>query len=395
MDEKKRAPKLRFKGFTDDWEQRKFGDLVFKLSKTSNIRSLPNITYDDIVSKENSLNKNITELTHGKKGIYFSKDDILFGKLRPYLENILLAKFNGIAVGDFWVFSPKDNNISSFLFDLIQTSRYKYISNLSSGSKMPRSDWNLVSKASFWIPAHREQNKIGKIFQLIDNLISLQQRKLEHLKLLKKAMLQQLFTNDKTPILRFKEFNSAWEQRKLGDLANILRGASPRPIKDKKWFDPNSKIGWIRISDVTAQNGKVYVLNQHLSKEGQKKTRVVHPQTLLLSIAASVGYPVITYIETGVHDGFVIFDHPQFNLDFMFFKLQEIQKFWNKYGQSGSQININSSIVANTKILIPTNKEQRYISIILTKVEKSITLQLQNINRFEQMKKFLLQNMFI
>ena len=79
----------------------------------------------------------------------------------------------------------------------------------------------------------------------------------------------------------------------------------------------------------------------------------------------------------------------------MFFKLQEIQKFWNKYGQSGSQININSSIVANTKILIPTNKEQRYISIILTKVEKSITLQLQNINRFEQMKKFLLQNMFI
>lgn len=93
-------------------------------------------------------------------------------------------------MGDFWVLSPKDNNISSFLFDLIQTSKYKYISNLSSGSKMPRSDWNLASKASFWVPIQQEQNKIGKIFQLIDNLVSLQQRKLKDIQLLKKLILK-------------------------------------------------------------------------------------------------------------------------------------------------------------------------------------------------------------
>lgn len=191
--EVKKAPVLRFKGFTNDWEQRKFENLVSRLSKTSNNESLPNVTYDDIKSKENSLNKDITELTHGKKGIHFNKDDILFGKLRPYLGNILLARFNGIAVGDFWVLSPKDNNISSFLFDLIQTSKYKYISNLSSGSKMPRSDWNLVSKASFWVPIQQEQNKIGKIFQLIDNLVSLQQRKLKLLRTLKSGLSFKLF----------------------------------------------------------------------------------------------------------------------------------------------------------------------------------------------------------
>ena len=191
--EVKKAPVLRFKGFTNDWEQRKFENLVSRLSKTSNNESLPNVTYDDIKSKENSLNKDITELTHGKKGIHFNKDDILVGKLRPYLGNILLARFNGIAVGDFWVLSPKDNNISSFLFDLIQTSKYKYISNLSSGSKMPRSDWNLVSKASFWVPIQQEQNKIGKIFQLIDNLVSLQQRKLKLLRTLKSGLSFKLF----------------------------------------------------------------------------------------------------------------------------------------------------------------------------------------------------------
>ena len=174
-------------------------------------------------------------------------------------------------------------------------------------------------------------------------------------------------------------------------MANILRGASPRPIKDKKWFDTNSRIGWIRISDVTSQNGRVYTLGQHLSKKGQEKTRVVSSQTLLLSIAASVGYPVITYVETGVHDGFVIFDKPKFNLDFMFFKLQSIQNIWNKYGQAGSQVNINSSIVANTSISIPNIEEQKRISILLKKIEENIYLQQRKLEQIKLLKKAMLQ----
>ena len=199
-------------------------------------------------------------------------------------------------------------------------------------------------------------------------------------------------SNDKkVPALRFKGFTDDWEQRKLGDMANILRGASPRPIKDKKWFDTNSRIGWIRISDVTSQNGRVYTLGQHLSKKGQEKTRVVSSQTLLLSIAASVGYPVITYVETGVHDGFVIFDKPKFNLDFMFFKLQSIQNIWNKYGQAGSQVNINSSIVANTSISIPNIEEQKRISILLKKIEENIYLQQRKLEQIKLLKKAMLQ----
>lgn len=186
-----------------------------------------------------------------------------------------------------------------------------------------------------------------------------------------------------------------WEQHKLGNMANILRGASPRPIKDKKWFDTNSRIGWIRISDVTSQNGRVYTLGQHLSKKGQEKTHVVSSQTLLLSIAASVGYPVITYVETGVHDGFIIFDKPKFNLDFMFFKLQSIQNIWSKYGQPGSQVNINSSIVANTSISIPNIKEQKKISILLKKIEENIHLQQNKINKLQELKRSFLQNIFI
>lgn len=70
----------------------------------------------------------------------------------------------------------------------------------------------------------------------------------------------------KTPALRFKGFTQDWEQRKLGELADIVRGASPRPIQDPKWFDESSDIGWLRIADVTEQNGRIYHLEQRISE---------------------------------------------------------------------------------------------------------------------------------
>ena len=95
------------------------------------------------------------------------------------------------------------------------------------------------------------------------------------------------------PAIRFAGFTDDWEERKLGEIADIVRGASPRPINDPKWFDDGSDIGWLRISDVTEQNGRIQHLEQHLSKLGQEKTRILTEPHLLLSIAATVGKPVI------------------------------------------------------------------------------------------------------
>ena len=122
----------------------------------------------------------------------------------------------------------------------------------------------------------------------------------------------------KVPAIRFKGFTDAWEQRKLGDLADIVRGASPRPIKDPKWFDIESDIGWLRISDVTEQDGRIHFLEQRISVAGQEKTRVLTEPHLLLSIAATVGKPLINYVSTGVHDGFLIFQNPVFERECMF-----------------------------------------------------------------------------
>ena len=164
-----------------------------------------------------------------------------------------------------------------------------------------------------------------------------------------------------------------WEQRKLGDLANIVRGASPRPIQDPKWFHKESNIGWLRISDVTEQNGRIYHLDQHISKLGQEKTRVLTEPHLLLSIAATVGKPLVNYIKTGVHDGFLIFLDPLFEREFMFQWLEMFRPQWKKYGQPGSQVNLNSELIRNQDILIPGNTEQQKIGSFFKQLDNLIT----------------------
>ena len=110
-----------------------------------------------------------------KKGILFEAGDVLFGKLRPYLQNWLLCQFMGIAVGDFWVFQPQIVS-SAFLYYLIQSEAYQSVANISSGTKMPRSSWLLVSETQFSIPKYKEATMIGEFFTSIDKNITLHQQ---------------------------------------------------------------------------------------------------------------------------------------------------------------------------------------------------------------------------
>lgn len=198
----------------------------------------------------------------------------------------------------------------------------------------------------------------------------------------------------RVPKLRFPGFTEDWEQRKLGDLAEIVRGASPRPISDPKWFDNDSSVGWLRIADVTAQDGRIRYLEQKISELGQEKTRVIKTPHLLLSIAATVGKPVINYVPTGVHDGFLIFLNPKFNILYTFWWLEMFREKWNKYGQPGSQVNLNSDLVKNQVINIPNEKEQEKISSFLESLDKIITLHQRKLDNLKLKKKALLQKLF-
>ena len=170
-------PEIRFKGFTDPWEQRKFEEIAVRSSVICSDDTLPRVEYEDIVSGTGRLNKDIYAKQSIKSGIAFHQGDVLYGKLRPYLQNWLLPTFDGLAVGDFWVLQPQ-NADSSFLYRLIQSRQFDEVANQSTGTKMPRADWKLVSKTVFSIPSNiSEQAAIGTYFTALDSLITLHQRK--------------------------------------------------------------------------------------------------------------------------------------------------------------------------------------------------------------------------
>ena len=162
--------------YTFSWEQRKFEEIAVRSSVICSDDTLPRVEYEDIVSGTGRLNKDIYAKQSIKSGISFHQGDVLYGKLRPYLQNWLLPTFDGLAVGDFWVLQPQ-NADSSFLYRLIQSRQFDEVANQSTGTKMPRADWKLVSKTVFSIPSNiSEQAAIGTYFTALDSLITLHQR---------------------------------------------------------------------------------------------------------------------------------------------------------------------------------------------------------------------------
>ena len=184
---------MMFTTSTFSWEQRKFEEIAVRSSVICSDDTLPRVEYEDIVSGTGRLNKDIYAKQSSKSGIVFHQGDVLYGKLRPYLQNWLLPTFDGLAVGDFWVLQPQ-NADSSFLYRLIQSRQFDEVANQSTGTKMPRADWKLVSKTVFSIPSNiSEQAAIGTYFTALDSLITLHQRELEKLQNIKKSMLEKMF----------------------------------------------------------------------------------------------------------------------------------------------------------------------------------------------------------
>ena len=183
--------------WTNDWEQRKFSDFAQResLFQTSSY-DCPSVEYEDVIVEEGCLNKDIRLKEVQKTGIKFDGTQVLYGKLRPYLHNWLNPDFMGVAVGDWWVLRPVEID-KNFLYRLIQTKKFDDVANQSSGSKMPRADWNLVSQSEFIVPTSlKEQCRIAEVFEGLDHLITLHQWKCYFYEIIR--------LND-------------WEQRKLGE----------------------------------------------------------------------------------------------------------------------------------------------------------------------------------
>ena len=362
-----REPRCFLGSFDFSWEQRKFEEIAVRSSVICSDDTLPRVEYEDIVSGTGRLNKDIYAKQSSKSGIAFHQGDVLYGKLRPYLQNWLLPTFDGLAVGDFWVLQPQ-NADSSFLYRLIQSRQFDEVANQSTGTKMPRADWKLVSKTVFSIPSNiSEQAAIGTYFTALDSLITLHQRKCVFLFGFFQAFISMIFTAS----------TFSWEQRKFSELVQIERGGSPRPIDDFITDAPNG-LNWVKIGDAPTQGNYITKTAEKIRPEGLSKTREVHPGDLILSNSMSFGKPYIMGIDGCIHDGWLLIRNTYgvFDLTFLCHLLGTPQML-SQYRSlaAGSTVNnLNKELVGNTYVTIPSITEQRALGAYLEQLDNLITL---------------------
>ena len=369
-------PKLLY----NDWEQRKFSDIATRESSVCTSASdIPSVEYEDVVAEEGRLNKDIRSKEVAKAGITFDGSQVLYGKLRPYLHNWLNPDFKGIAVGDWWVLKPV-NMDKNFLYRLIQTQQFDNVANQSSGSKMPRADWNLISSSEFMLPPSKEeQSKIGGYFDELDHLITLHQRKCEETKKLKKYMLQKMFPqNGQTvPEIRFAGFTDAWEQRKLGEIAiEILAGGD---IDKEKVVDDGT---YPIYANALTNDGIVGYYNDYYRVKAPAVTvtgrgEVGHAQARMTDFT-----PVVRLLAI------------RSNHDCYF--LENAINNQNVVVESTGVPQLTVPQLSSYDICFPKDiREEEKIGAYYKKLDNLITLHQHKCEQLQSMKKFMLQNMFV
>ena len=403
--ETKKAPIIRFRDFTDDWEQRKFDEIASRESSTGmSSEILPSVEYEDVISEVGQLNKDIAEKAVHKKGIKFDKIHVLYGKLRPYLHNWINPRFKGIAVGDWWVLKPVATD-KDFLYRLIQTKQFDDIANLSTGSKMPRADWNLVSKSEFMIPGElKEQHLIGQCFSNLDNLITLHQRKLDQLKTLKKYFLQNMFPakGEKVPRIRFKGFTGDWEQRKLVDIATMHARIGWQNLRTSEFLDDGD---YYLITGTDFKDGRIDFSSCHyVAKEryDQDKNIQIHNGSILITKDGTLGK--VAYISglnkpatlnAGVFN--VVIKANDVDEKYLYHYLAGpfLMDYVSKRATGGTIKHLNQNILVDFPVVLPSYDEQKKIGETLQDLDNLITLHQRKLDKLQTMKKLMLQNMFI
>jgi type I restriction enzyme S subunit len=157
---------------------------------------------------------------------------------------------------------------------------------------------------------------------------------------------------------------SHWTALKIKRLCQVRRGASPRPIEDPVYFDEAGEYAWVRISDVTASEKYLFSTEERLSELGKNKSVALEPGRLFLSIAASVGKPIITKIKCCIHDGFVYFVGLKQDSEYLYYLFKSGQLF-SGLGKLGTQLNLNTDTIGDIRIPLPPLPEQRAIATFL------------------------------
>ena len=420
MTENRKTPKLRFKGFTDAWEQRKLGEVLISLQNNTFSRAdlsseqgiAKNVHYGDILVKfgevidvkTESLPMIVDEVIITKyKSSFLQNGDVI---VADTAEDETVGKCTEIAgISDEIVISglhtipyrPLQKFASGYLgYYMNSASFHNQLLPLMQGIKVASISKVALQNTDILYPkSATEQAAIGKYFRHLDNLITLHQRKLDRLKNIKKSMLDKMFPKDGevVPEIRFKGFTDAWEQRKVSDIGEVITGFTPSTQHSEYYSEDG--IPWVTPTDIV--DNIIHDTPRKLSPLGEKVGRVVPANTILVTCIASIGKNTMLANMGSFNqqiNGLVPYNKkydPYFLLTESFHWSSKMKR----EASAGTMQIVNKNEFSAIDTYVPEWDEQKAIGNYFRQLDNLITLHQRKLDKLKNIKKSMLDNMFV
>ena len=324
------------------------------------------------------------------------KGDIIVNKLLAWMGAIGLSEYDGVTSPAYDILRESNQNVDArFYTYLFRTEKSQAIFKKHSRGIMDvrlRLYFDKFGAMTVPFPPIAEQRSIAHYLDTktaqIDRKIDLLTQKATQYGNLKQSLINEAVTRglDRSVVMKdsgiewLGEVPEHWQVEKLKRISNVKRGASPRPIDDPKYFDDiHGEYGWVRIEDVTKSSKYLLETKERLSKLGSSKSVKMKSGDIFLSIAGSVGKPIISKINCCIHDGFVYFVGLKQHIDFMYY-LFNCANIYSGLGKIGTQLNLNIEIVGGISIPLPPLSEQKAIAHYLDTKTAQIDQIIQTIN---------------
>ncbi|MGP4117953.1 restriction endonuclease subunit S [Levilactobacillus zymae] len=383
-DNQAKYPQLRFKGFTDPWEQRKLNDAVDNIGTG---KSKYMLQEKSDLAKYEVLGS--TSVIGYDEDYDHEGDFILTARVGANAGN-LYHHSGKVKITDNTVFIQGEN--LAFVYNLLTQFDLK---KLSFGTGQPLVKSSELKNLILYFPNNDEQAKIGSFFKQLDDTITLHQRKLAKLKELKQGYLQKLFPRNgsKFPQLRFAGFADDWEERKLGELGKIYTGNTPKTSDLDNWTDNKEGHIWITPTDID----KLIMSDsdRHLSEQGWSKARKIPENSVLITSIASIGKNTINAVPVAFNQQInAIVPEKNDSYFILSAMIKDTARFASVAGQTATAI-INKTTFEKFQIATPSYEEQQKIGSFFKQLDDTITLHQRKLDLLKEQKKGFLQKMFV
>ena len=415
------VPKLRFSGFTSDWEQRKLQNLA-QFSKGAGYTKndlqesgTPIILYGRLYTKYQTVIDEVDTYATPKSGSVYSKGgEVIVPASGETAEDISIAsvvKNSGVLLGgDLNIITADEIIDPTFLAISISYGKpHNDMAKMAQGKSIVHLHNSDLQKVDMIFPSLEEQRKIASVFNALDNTITLHQRKCDEIKVLKKGMLQKMFPKEgeSVPEIRFPDFNDAWEQRKFGDLCSIVTKQTgfdytatiKKSLVKKASEDTLPYLQTKNFAGVSISYETDYFIPKSVAKEFPKIN--LDEKCLLFSIVgASVGniglFPGDKHcFLSGAICVSKLNNHDDADYLYHYMCSENGQSQIRTCTKGGAQATITIEDIREFCVLLPSEQERKKIGELLSSLDNLITLHQRKCDNLKTLKTAMLQQMFV